>query len=52
MFNSVKGEHGSALTSRGVIKKHLFLIVSFLLLGNLSALVIDFVPVWLLLISK
>ena len=38
MFNSVKGEHGSALASRGVFKKHLILIVSFLFLGNLSAL--------------
>ena len=38
MFNSVKGEHGSALASRGVFKKHLFLIVIFLFLGNLSAL--------------
>ena len=38
MFNSVKGEHVSALASRGVFKKHLFLIVAFLFLGNLSAL--------------
>ena len=38
MFNSVKGEHGSALTSRGVFVKHLSLIFAFLFLGNLSAL--------------
>ena len=37
MFNSFKREHGSALAGRGVFKKHLLVIISFLFLGNLSA---------------
>ena len=38
MFNSVKGEHGSASTSYGVFIKHLSLVIVFLIFGNLSAL--------------
>ena len=38
MFNSFKREHGSALAGRGVFKKHLLVIISFLFLGNLSVM--------------
>ena len=37
MFNSFEREHGSALAGRGVFGKHLLIVISFLLLGSLSA---------------
>ena len=37
MFNSFEREHGSALAGRGVFQKHLLIVISFLLLGSLSA---------------